>query len=188
MLTVAVRALRATTVRSLALAATGAIAVFGCVAAEDAHNDLLHGLYRDYSEYVSTADMWVVNGNDELATEQLRSPADFRLASPRSPASPAVRAYRGGFMDFGGRRVWIIARAAATPTPIPPNQARRRQHRHRRRAPAPGRMDNRVPAGSPKPTTSSWAARSSCPRQQARSPTASPRPRPTSGGAPARSS
>jgi len=121
MLTVAVRALRATTVRSLALAATGAIAVFGCVVAEDSHNDLLHGLYRDYSEYVSTADLWVVNNDDDLATSSFpagRLPA--RIAAV--PGVAGVRDYQGGFLDFDGRRVWIIARAASTPAPIPASQ------------------------------------------------------------------
>jgi putative ABC transport system permease protein len=121
MLTVAVRALRATTVRSLALAATGAIAVFGCVVAEDSHNDLLHGLYRDYSEYVSTADLWIVNNDDDLATSGFqagRLPA--RIAAV--PGVASVRTYRGGFLDFDGRRVWIIARAPSTPTPIPASQ------------------------------------------------------------------
>jgi putative ABC transport system permease protein len=121
MLTVAVRTLRATTVRSLALAATGAIAVFGCVAAEDSHNDLLHGLYRDYSQYVYTAAVWVVNGNDELATSSFaaaRLPA--RIAT--IPGVASVRTYQGGFLDFDGRRLWIIARAAATPALIPPSQ------------------------------------------------------------------
>ncbi len=121
MLTVAVRALRATTVRSLALAATGAIAVFGCVVAEDSHNDLLHGLYRDYSEYVSTANLWVVNNDDDLATggfQAGRLPA--RIAAV--PGVASVRTYRGGFLDFDGRRVWIIARAPSTPAPIPASQ------------------------------------------------------------------
>ncbi len=121
MLTVAVRALRATTVRSLALAATGAIAVFGCVVAEDSHNDLLHGLYRDYSEYVSTADLWVVNHDDDLATSGFRAgrlPA--RIAAV--PGVASVRTYQGGFLDFGGRRVWVIARAPSTPAPIPASQ------------------------------------------------------------------
>ena len=68
MLLVATRALRATTVRSLALAATGAIAVFGSVVAEGTHNDLLNGLYRDYAQYVATADVWVTNNGDYLAT------------------------------------------------------------------------------------------------------------------------
>ncbi|MGA2452956.1 MAG: ABC transporter permease [Solirubrobacteraceae bacterium] len=121
MLTVSVRALRATTVRSLALAATGAIAVFGCVVAEDSHNDLLHGLYRDYSEYVATADLWVVNHDDDLATSSFvagRLPA--RVAAV--PGVASVRTYQGGFLDFDGRRVWIIVRAASTPAPIPASQ------------------------------------------------------------------
>ncbi len=121
MLTVAVRALRATTVRSLALAATGAIAVFGCVVAEDSHNDLLHGLYRDYAEYVSTASLWVVNNDDDLATSSFPvGGLPARLAS--APGVAGVRVYQGGFLDFDGRRVWIIARAAGAPRPIPASQ------------------------------------------------------------------
>jgi putative ABC transport system permease protein len=121
MLTVAVRALRATTVRSLALAATGAIAVFGCVAAEGAHNDLLHGLYRAYSEYVSTAEIWVVNSDDYLATSSFTAPGlPARIAAV--PGVVSVRTYQGGFLDFAGRRIWIIARAPNTPTPIPASQ------------------------------------------------------------------
>ena len=49
MLAVALRALRATTMRSLALAATGAVAVFGSVAIEGARDDLLRGLDGDYA-------------------------------------------------------------------------------------------------------------------------------------------
>jgi putative ABC transport system permease protein len=121
MLTVAVRALRSTTVRSLALAATGAIAVFGCVAAEGSHDDLLHGLYRDYAEYVSTAQVWVVNGNDDLATSSFSRPGlPARIAAVSGVAS--VRIYQGGFLDFGGRRLWIIARAPSTPSLIPASQ------------------------------------------------------------------
>lgn len=121
MLTVALRALRGTTIRSLALAATGAVAVFGCVVAEDSHNDLLRGLYRDYSEYVSTANLWVVNHDDDLATVNFSPGAlPARLAAVRGVA--AVRPYQGGFLDFDGRRVWVIARATDTPTPIPSSQ------------------------------------------------------------------
>lgn len=121
MLTVAVRALRATTVRSLALAATGAIAVFGCVVAEDSHYDLLHGLYTDYSEYVSTADLWVANNNDDLAT--ISFPVDNLPARVAAvPGIASVRTYRGAFLDFDGRRVWIVARPAATPAIVPASQ------------------------------------------------------------------
>ncbi|HTW41112.1 MAG TPA: ABC transporter permease [Solirubrobacteraceae bacterium] len=121
MLTVAVRALRGTTIRSLALAATGAVAVFGCVVAEDSHNDLLHGLYRDYAEYVSTADLWVVSHDDDLATAGF-SPGVLpaRLAAIRGVAT--VRTYQGGFLDVGGRRVWVIAKSPRTRAPIPVSQ------------------------------------------------------------------
>jgi putative ABC transport system permease protein len=121
MLTVAVRALRATTVRSLALAATGAVAVFGCVVAEDSHNDLLRGLYQDYSQYVSTADLWVVNHDDDLATSSF-APGRLPARIAAVPGVAAVRSYQGGFLDFDGRRVWIIARAPGAPSPIPASQ------------------------------------------------------------------
>jgi putative ABC transport system permease protein len=121
MLLVAARALRATTVRSLALAATGAIAVFGSVAAEGAHNDLLNGLYRDYSQYVGTADVWVTNNSDELATTDFSADGlPARIAS--LPGVSSVRSYQGGYLDVDGRRVWIIARPSDANGMIPSSQ------------------------------------------------------------------
>jgi putative ABC transport system permease protein len=121
MLLVATRALRATTMRSLALAATGAIAIFGSVVADSSHQDLLNGLYRDYGQYVGTADLWVTNNNDNLATMDF--PADGlprHIASLRDVA--AVRVYQGGYLDIDGRRVWIIARSPAVRDMIPSSQ------------------------------------------------------------------
>jgi putative ABC transport system permease protein len=120
-LAVAVRSLRATTVRSLALAATGAIAVFGCVVAEDSHTDLLHGLYSDYSEYVATANLWVVNRHDDLATVSFpvgSLPAHIQAV----PGVASVHVYQGGFLDFGGRRVWILARDGNSQGIVPASQ------------------------------------------------------------------
>ncbi len=120
-LLIATRALRATTVRSLALAATGAIAIFGCVVVEGSHQDLLHGLYRDYEQYVGTADVWVANHNDHLATMDF--PADGlprQIAALRGVA--AIRIYQGGYLDVDGRRVWIIARSPAVGDMVPPSQ------------------------------------------------------------------
>ncbi len=121
MLVVALRALRATTVRSLALAATGAVAVFGSVIAQGSHEDLLHGLYRDYSQYVSTADLWIVNNNDDLATQSF--PANGLPARVAAvPGVASVRSYQGGFLDYDGRRVWVLARSATSPAIIPQSQ------------------------------------------------------------------
>jgi putative ABC transport system permease protein len=121
MLLVATRALRATTMRSLALAATGAIAIFGSVVADSSHQDLLNGLYRDYGQYVGTADVWVTNNNDDLATMDFPAGGlPRRIASLRDVAK--VRLYQGGYLDIDGRRVWVIARSPAVRDMIPSSQ------------------------------------------------------------------
>lgn len=121
MLLMATRALRATTVRSLALAATGAIAVFGSVAAEGAHRDLLNGLYGDYRQYVSTANLWVTNKGDELATNSFPA-GELPARISKLPEVAEVRSYQGGFLDIAGRRVWLIARPARAPEMFPTGQ------------------------------------------------------------------
>jgi putative ABC transport system permease protein len=122
MLSVALLALRATTVRSLALAATGAVAVFGSVAIGGARNDLLHGIARYTQDYVGTADLWAVNPLDNQATNEIAGGAARAARAAAVPGVAAVRRYQGGFLDYGGRRVWVIARSPADRAPIPPSQ------------------------------------------------------------------
>jgi putative ABC transport system permease protein len=121
MLLIATRALRATTVRSLALAATGAIAVFGSVVAEGSHRDLLNGLYSDYSQYIASADLWVTNPGDELATTSFAA-GNLPARIARIPGVASVRSYQGGFLDVDGRRVWMIARPTAARSLVPASQ------------------------------------------------------------------
>jgi putative ABC transport system permease protein len=126
MLSVALLALRATTVRSLALAATGAVAVFGSVAIGGARNDLLHGIARYTGDYVGTANLWVVNPLDNQATNEIAGGSRIaRIAAV--PGVEAVRRYHGGFLDFDGRRVWVIARSPADRSPVPASQLVRGQ-------------------------------------------------------------
>jgi putative ABC transport system permease protein len=122
MLSVALLALRATTVRSLALAATGAVAVFGSVAIGGARNDLLHGIAVYTDDYVSSADLWVVNPLDDQATNELADGAARAARAAAVPGVAAVRRYQGGFLDIGGRRAWVIARSPADPVPLPGSQ------------------------------------------------------------------
>ncbi len=123
LLMAAVLGLRATAARALALAAIGAIAVFGSVALEGSQRDLLNGLYGGYADYVSTADIWIVNRTDDLATKDIR--ADDLIERIRAVRGVReVRAYFGSFLDYAGRRVWIIGRPAADRTLIPPSQIR----------------------------------------------------------------
>jgi putative ABC transport system permease protein len=123
LLAVAGSELRAGSVRAIALAATGALAIFGSVAIEGAHRDLLRGLDANQAAYVGTADVWVSAGGDEnsLTTAPFVLPPTLRTLAGRG-AVASVRPYRGGFLDFSGRRVWLVARDPSEPAPIPSGQ------------------------------------------------------------------
>lgn len=123
LLSISVSELRANSTRAVALAATGALAVFGSVAIEGAHQDLLRGLDDNQESFVGTADVWVTVGGDEnvLMTMPFQPPPSL-AALRRSPLIAAVREYRGGFLDVSGHRVWVIARARSEASPIPPRQ------------------------------------------------------------------
>ncbi|HEV7771737.1 MAG TPA: FtsX-like permease family protein [Conexibacter sp.] len=122
MLSVALLGLRATTVRSLALAATGAVAVFGSVAIGGARNDLLNGISGYTDDYVSTADLWVVNPADNQATNDIAGGGAAAARAAAVPGVAAVRPYQGGFLDFNGRRVWVIARSPEDRALVPASQ------------------------------------------------------------------
>lgn len=117
-LTVALLSMRATTLRSLALAATGAVAVFGSVAIGGARHDLLAGIGNYTADYVGTADMWVVNPYDNQAVNDFRG-AGLAGQIERLPGVASVRPYRGSFLDMEGRRVWVIARSGEGPEMLP---------------------------------------------------------------------
>jgi putative ABC transport system permease protein len=123
LLVVAVGELRSSTTRSIALAATGALAVFGSVAVEGSHFDLQRGLDADAHAFNARADLWIAPAGaaNELATVSFTPPA----AATRITALPgvrAVRAYRGGFLDVDDRRVWVVAPSRADARPLLPSQ------------------------------------------------------------------
>jgi putative ABC transport system permease protein len=114
---------RANRARSLAVAATGAIAVFGSVAIETAHGDLLEGLNRVASGLNATTGLWVspAGSANSLATTPFDgSAATTRLAT--LPGVRAVRVYRGSFLDVGDRRAWVIAPPRDVTQPLPHDQ------------------------------------------------------------------
>src|SRR6185312_14594295 len=109
-LVVAIGELRATTTRSLALAAIGALAVFGSVAMEGAHADLQRGLDAGAHGLSAQADLWVTAGGSTNVLATTSFPARPALAA--AAATPGVRAasvYRGAFLDVGDRRAWVVA-------------------------------------------------------------------------------
>jgi putative ABC transport system permease protein len=111
-----------TRVRSLAVAATGAIAVFGSVAITGAQHNLEHGLDRTAREWNQTADLWVSPPGEAntLGTTPFPSAIAGKLAG--LPGVRSVGLYRGSFLDVGDRRVWVIAPPTTALRLLPPHQ------------------------------------------------------------------
>lgn len=110
-LPVALSSLQATTLRALALATTGAVALFGSVALGGSRDDLLRGIRSFASSYVADADLWVSNPGDNQAVEEF-APGGAAAAIRRVPQVVGVRSFQGSFVELAGRRVWVIARPA----------------------------------------------------------------------------
>ena len=92
---VALAELRATTTRTVALAAIVGIAVYGAVAIGGARDDLLRGIGQATDQYFSTAQIWVTAGHDVFNTNSFTA-AGPAAAVARAPGVASVRTYRAG--------------------------------------------------------------------------------------------
>jgi putative ABC transport system permease protein len=108
-LQVALTALRAAPLRSLALAATGAVAIFGGVALGGSRDDLLRGIGGFARNYASDAELWVGNPGDNQATMPFAAD-DYARRIAAVPGVASVSTFQGGFLELGERRTWLIAR------------------------------------------------------------------------------
>ncbi|MFI5239955.1 MAG: ABC transporter permease, partial [Gemmatimonadales bacterium] len=108
LLPLALVSLRSTTLRSLALAATGALALFGSIALGGSRNDLLRGIARYTSHYVAGADIWLVNPHDNQAINEFNV-HNYVAEVAQVHGVRRVQTFQGGFLDIGNRRVWVIA-------------------------------------------------------------------------------
>ncbi len=106
---VAVMELSAARARAVAISATGAVAVFGSVAIQGAHHDLLAGLDRAAHDLNAFTDVWVAPAGSYnlLQTAPFAPARQAQLA--RLPGVRAVGLYRSGLLDYGERRVLVIA-------------------------------------------------------------------------------
>ena len=111
-----------TRVRSLAIAATAAIAVFGIVAVQGSQTNLQHGLDASARGIDSSADLWVVPRGEAnaFATTPFKGVNTSTLA--RLAGVGEVGAYRGSFLDWGNRRLWVLAPPSVSRQPIPPEE------------------------------------------------------------------
>ena len=112
---------RATRARSIAVAATGAVAVFGSVAIQGAHGDLQRGLDHSAHDVNAIADIWAspAGAPNLFATTPFHARARGLM---RLPGVRAVRLHRSAFLDFGDRRIWVLGPPRAASAPIPRSQ------------------------------------------------------------------
>ncbi|HEX3519478.1 MAG TPA: ABC transporter permease [Solirubrobacteraceae bacterium] len=100
--------------RAIGVAATGAIAVFGAVAIQGAHSDLLKGLQNAAHDENAFTDLWVSppGAYNLLRTAPFAATQQTQLEQLQGVRTVGV--YRGGLLDWGTRKVWVLA---------PPDQA-----------------------------------------------------------------
>ncbi len=113
---------RETRVRSLAIAATAAVAVFGTVEFQGTQSNLQHGLDASARQIDESADVWVTPSGEfnAFATTPFRDLRSSSLA--RLPGVGALGLYRGSFLNWGDRRLWVLAPPSSAAHLIPYSQ------------------------------------------------------------------
>ncbi|HEY1688546.1 MAG TPA: ABC transporter permease [Solirubrobacteraceae bacterium] len=105
--------LRGARTRAVAIASTGALAVFGAVAIQGAHGDLLSGLNRAAENMNPPGELWVAPaGSYNLLHTAAFMPTSAH-ALERLPGVRDVGRYRGGLLDYGDRCTLVIAPPAS---------------------------------------------------------------------------
>jgi putative ABC transport system permease protein len=108
--------------RSLAIAATGAVAVFGSVTIQGSHTNLQRGLDRLATQLSTSADLWVAPPGAQNLLATTSFPATSAASLARLPGVRAVGEYHANFLDYGNRRVWVLAPPTTAATPLPASQ------------------------------------------------------------------
>lgn len=113
-------------IRTLAVTATGAIAVFATVAIGGAQADLQRGLDAAVRAVNESSDVWVtVRGtSNTLGTISFTVPPERIAAARRVPGVRDVRRYGGALLDVGDYRAWVMASPASVAHPVPASQVR----------------------------------------------------------------
>lgn len=113
-----------TRVRSLAIAATAAVAVFGVVEFQGIQTNLESGLNKSSKDLDAAADLWVLPGGrlNVQPTTPFSSAAVNTAALARVPGVRQLSVFRGSFLDWGDRRLWVLAPSGSISHPIPSTQ------------------------------------------------------------------
>jgi putative ABC transport system permease protein len=112
-----------TRVRSLAIIAIAAVACFGVVSIQGAQRNLQSGLDASARGIDSGTDIWVTPRGESNAF------ATTPFTDPGAPSSlsllPGVRSvseYRGSFLNWGDKRLWILAPPSSSAHMVPSSE------------------------------------------------------------------
>ncbi len=111
-----------TRVRSLAIAATAAIAVFGVVEFQGVQTNLEHGLDASSRGTDSIADIWVIPRGKTSVQPTTPFTALNTSTLLQVPGVRRVSAFRGSFLNWGDRRLWVLAPASDAGHPVPASE------------------------------------------------------------------
>jgi putative ABC transport system permease protein len=114
LLPLALQSLGETTLRSLALVATGSAALFGAVALGGARDDLVRGIGGFARHYSSEGDIWVATPNDNQSVTSFIGD-DRSRSLARVPGIDGETVLNGGLLDVGKRRIWVLAWPKSSP-------------------------------------------------------------------------
>jgi putative ABC transport system permease protein len=111
-----------TRVRSLAIAATAAVAVFGVVEFQGAQANLEKGLDRASRGIDSAAQIWVMPRGKTSVQPTTPFAVVNTAGITRLPGVSNVSVFRGSFLNWGDRRLWLLAPSTTTRSPVPTAQ------------------------------------------------------------------
>jgi putative ABC transport system permease protein len=119
---IAAMELSAARARAVAVTATGAVAVFGSVAIQGSHGDLLAGLDNAVRDTNAFTDVWVAPAGSYNLLKTTPFPPVQQARLGRLAGVRAVRLYRSGLLDYGERRTLVIAPSRASMPLLPAGQ------------------------------------------------------------------
>jgi putative ABC transport system permease protein len=115
--------LRGSPTRSVALLATGTIAVFLMVLIGGSVSDVQHAVRRGATDLLSSASIWVKPGGPEnVYTTQPFAYAETERRLQQLDVVSSVLPWRDSFLDLPGRRVWVLGVPPQVPAQIAASQ------------------------------------------------------------------
>jgi putative ABC transport system permease protein len=106
---IAVAELRSSWTRTIGIAATGAVAVLASVEIQGAQANVQRGLDRSTQEITNAAAVWVLEPGESNLLATAPFAAGEKDSLTRLAGIESVQPYRGGFLDWDGRRVLVSA-------------------------------------------------------------------------------